>query len=130
MIKDAESYKQGFTAGLDIKENNKTMLFGMEVNEILDILEQHLKDKENEMPPKHIMTKTEAIALLQKHMPIGNAAKAIDFYIAAGILEIKEEEEISVKLMVKCTDGKYSEIEMLEIARQLDARGLRIVSIE
>lgn len=90
MIKDLDSYRHGFIAGLDIKENNKTMIFGFELNEILDILEQHLKDKVK-MPTKHIMTRAEAIAKLSEAM-IGyhSVEKTIDFYIAAGMLEIKE----------------------------------------
>lgn len=40
------------------------------------------------------MTRAEAIACFKEHMPWTgiSAEKVIDFYIAAGILEIKEEE--------------------------------------
>lgn len=42
--------------------------------------------------PKHIITRSEAIALIKQHLPkIFDAASVIDFYVAAGMLEIKEE---------------------------------------
>ena len=46
--------------------------------------------------PKHIRTRTEAIALIRNNVfgltDTGQAAKWVDFFIAAGMLEIKEEK--------------------------------------
>lgn len=52
----------------------------------------------NEMPTKHIMTRAEAIAKLSEAVvgPNYSAAKIIDFYIAAGMLEIKEETKTPI----------------------------------
>lgn len=58
-----------------------------------------LKERKTEMqsskPTKHIMTRAEAIELFKEHMPwtAHDAGRVIDFYIAAGMLEIKEEED-------------------------------------
>lgn len=56
--------------------------------------------------PKHIMTRAEAIELFKEHMPAeySKANRIIDFYIAAGMLEIKEEEEKPM-FEIKCTDS-------------------------
>lgn len=56
--------------------------------------------------PKHIMTRAEAIELFKEHMPpeYSKANRIIDFYIAAGMLEIKEEEEKPM-FEIKCTDS-------------------------
>lgn len=55
-----------------------------------------LAAKEAKLPTKHIMTRAEAIALITQHMPkIFDPASVIDFYVAAGMLEIKEENPIS-----------------------------------
>lgn len=53
-----------------------------------------LRNEEIKMSTKHIMTRAEAIACFKKHMPdAGRAEPVIDFYVAAGMLEIKEEEK-------------------------------------
>lgn len=53
-----------------------------------------LAAKEAKVPTKHIMTRAEAIVKLSEAM-IGyhSVEKTIDFYVAAGMLEIKEEKE-------------------------------------
>lgn len=58
-------------------------------------LTEAVKFKENnKMPTKHIMTRAEAIECFTKHMPWttgSSAEKVINFYVAAGMLEIKED---------------------------------------
>lgn len=63
------------------------------------------KFKEKEMPTKHIMTRVEAIELVKKHLPEvwSSADRVVDFYIEAGMLEIKEEENKKGKLYKKLT---------------------------
>lgn len=54
-------------------------------------------NEETKMPTKHIMTRVEAIDCFNKHMTTPSATSAeriINFYVAAGMLEIKEEEEL------------------------------------
>lgn len=51
------------------------------------------KDK-IKMPTQTTLFKSEAIALFKKHMPDASGAESfINFYIAAGMLEVEEEEE-------------------------------------
>lgn len=48
---------------------------------------------------KKKMTRKEAIECLQKHvMPIHNADQLVDFYIEAGMLEIVEEELLTINI--------------------------------
>lgn len=48
----------------------------------------------SEMITKHIMTRAEAIALFKEYLAKDTGAERIvDFYIEAGMLEIKEEKE-------------------------------------
>lgn len=48
---DFKSYRDGFIAGLNIKENHKVSLLGLEVNELLDIIEKHLIEKQKSEVP-------------------------------------------------------------------------------
>lgn len=50
------------------------------------------KNKEAKMPIKQIMTRAEATKIFEM-VDTGQAARWVDFFIAAGILEVKEEEE-------------------------------------
>lgn len=93
MIKDTESYRQGFIAGLDAKENQIYKLFGFDLSEVIDILEKHLKNK-IKISTKQLMTKAEANNLAQAIF--GNRLQAeqmVNFFIDAGMLEIKKKEE-------------------------------------
>lgn len=56
-----KSYRDGFIAGLNIKENHKVSLLGLEVNELLDIIEKHLIEKKKKLDwskPLQITTRT------------------------------------------------------------------------
>jgi hypothetical protein len=69
-------------------------------------------DRTNSMD-KLIMTRAEAISSLEKYCPTAsNASAIIDFYIAAGMLEVKEEEK-HVKVLFSSTsiDGGIIRLE-------------------
>lgn len=83
----------------------------------------------SKMPTKHIMTRAEAIAKFHEaRTGYHSAEKIIDFYIAAGMLEIKEEEkdDLAEWLVLKYVDGWTRKIATLEIAKALDAVGYYI----
>lgn len=64
------------------------------------------------MTPKHKMTRQEAIACFEKHMPMAKGApNIIDFYVEAGMLEIVEErvltcDHVDDRLMIIKRHGK------------------------
>lgn len=59
--------------------------------------------------PKPIITLTEAINLFNKYLPQAHGAEVwVDFFIATGMLEVKEERKTTVCFMGK--DDKYVEI--------------------
>lgn len=75
--------------------------------------------------PKHIMTRAEAIACFTKHMATPSATSAeriIDFYIAAGMLEVKKEEDktigLPIGLMIDFTKHKDWLIFVTELNKQ------------
>lgn len=82
------------------------------------------KEKEKEIPKiKHVMTRAEAIECLAKHAPFTNPEKIIDFYIEAGMLEIKKEEVSGIPGFLP-----YSEyIKYGELINELDKRGFKII---
>lgn len=77
--------------------------------------------------PKHKMTRKEAIACFEKHMPMAYGAPSIiDFYVEAGMLEIVEEnfnknDVRIIEFLQK--SGISGSIVMME----LDRAGLKIV---
>lgn len=44
-------YKDGFINGTDAKQNHKISIFGMDVGEILDVLEKHVRQKQKSETP-------------------------------------------------------------------------------
>lgn len=130
---EIEAYKIGYLDGLDLKYNAKTKIFGFEASEVLNILEQHLRN-EIKMPTKTKMTRKEAIELIQKYMMLGDlhasktmhASKTIDFYIEAGMLEIVEElhpvDKFAKLALIYTKEDKY-----LEFMSEMDRSGLKIV---
>ena len=42
--RDLEVYKEGFVNGLDIKQNFKFTIFGLEIGVVMDILSEHVRN--------------------------------------------------------------------------------------
>lgn len=68
----------------------------------------------NKMLAKHIMTRTEAIALFKEHIPFAGLMpeRVIDFYVAAGMLEIKEEQ---LKEVIRLCSYERNDLGLLKI---------------
>lgn len=53
VLKDRDyisGYKDGFKNALDMKENFKYRIFDMDLGEVLDVLEKHIREKQSQTP--------------------------------------------------------------------------------
>lgn len=93
MNKDREKFREAL-ADLDHPEATVWTHWALEAYDMVHWPE--LRNKEKEMPVKRIMTRTEVSQLVQNIVfgltDTEQAAKWIKFFVAAGMLEVKEEE--------------------------------------
>lgn len=48
--KEIDAYKDGFIAALNMRDQHKIMIFGMDVGKVLNILAEHIKKEQSEVP--------------------------------------------------------------------------------
>lgn len=93
-----------------------------------------LKEKNNKMPTKQLMTREEATVLLKNIVfgltDTGQAGKWVDFFIDAEMLEVKQEEEIQsiTKIIsVLFNKGQFNSLTPVQLEGRLNFEGYKIV---
>lgn len=94
---------------------------------ILNNIVQFIKEEKSEMPT--LLTREEAIVLFKKHVPISadnEANQIINFFIAAEMLKVKEEEEISMDISLTTITKQLIVCDFNHIVERLNMAGFEV----